>query len=598
MKRKLAYVAVILLLLFGFFLYQLFGPHTKVQLGKSTTFITEPLADDGLPNYILAITNKQWEGVTPENNGALPFCRAMGPLEGMPLAEFALLCNAIGLEDVNLEACLRMPDEDAAIKESLGAELSKNKSSKHWRKIESYGFGDAYGGGEYGGGELEGNDTANNEDSESAEQEFQTDLAVGEFLNLTRAYPWARSDSPVLAQWVDDNQQPLDWLVEAAERPEFFCPSMTALKEPEAEMIQLLLSYAQTSRSAARALATRAQLRIGEGQLDDAWRDTHALFHFGQHVAGGTYLVEQVVALAIHGTALPAHAALLNHPKQEADLARKILADLSALPSRVGMADALNYGERLMFIDIALRTATNRLGGTVGVDGMEDIDRITSKAKLDTNLLLEVGNRWYDRLAEAARLENRTARSAAIERIDIELLDTLQSRPAKILGAVLSRSARSRLVGEIVLSFMLPATNAAMNAEDRGQMQLDLARVATALAIHRLEQGEYPERLADLTPDILEVIPPDLFAGKPLKYERRDEGYLLYSVGRNETDDGGTHLENVMDEEPWRLINGEWANAEQAGEFAAEQWEKLDGTHEESDDMIIRLPLPEIEWKN
>ena len=469
MKRKILYAGLFLLLLLGFFLYQLFGPHTKVQLGKSTTFITEPLADDGLPNYILAITNKQWEGVTPENNGAVPFCRAMGPLEGMLLADFAILCDAIGLEDVNLEACLQMPDEDVAFIESLGAELSKNKSSKHWKEIGSYGAyggqygggeyggggygGDEYGGGEYGGDELEENDTPTNEESDPAEREFQTELAVGEFLELTRAFPWKRSDSPVLAQWVDDNRQPLDWLVEAAERPEFFCPSITALKEPELEMIALLLNYAPSSRSAGRALATRAQLRIGEGQLDDAWRDTHALFQLGQHVAGGTYLVEQVVALAIHGTALPAHAALLNHPKLEADLARKILADLSALPSRVGMADALNYGERLMFIDISLRFATKRQGGSEGVGELEGI---SSAIALDANVVLEMGNYWYDRLARAARIEDRVERLTALDKIDSELLEMMTGRPEKYVQAIFSRTARSRVICEMLLGYMVP----------------------------------------------------------------------------------------------------------------------------------------------
>ena len=113
-----------------------------------------------------------------------------------------------------------------------------------------------------------------------------------------------------------------------------------------------------------------------------------------------------------------------------------------------------------------------------------------------------------------------------------------------------------------------------------------------------MEHGEYPERLADLTPEILKAIPPDLFAGKPLKYERRDEGYLLYSVGRNEQDDNATSLDYVTDEDPWGLINGEWANPQQREQFAAEQWEKPNSSHQESDDLIIRLPLPKMEWKN
>lgn len=76
----------------------------------------------------------------------------------------------------------------------------------------------------------------------------------------------------------------------------------------------------------------------------------------------------------------------------------------------------------------------------------------------------------------------------------------------------------------------------AVKTETRRQLALS----AVALARYRLAHGRYPERLADLTPGILPVVPHDWFDGEPLKYRLLpDGGFLLYSVNENGVDDGG-----------------------------------------------------------
>ena len=50
----------------------------------------------------------------------------------------------------------------------------------------------------------------------------------------------------------------------------------------------------------------------------------------------------------------------------------------------------------------------------------------------------------------------------------------------------------------------------------------------------------YPETLDPLAPQFIEKIPHDILGGQPLKYHRETSGrFVLYSVGWNETDDGG-----------------------------------------------------------
>jgi hypothetical protein len=95
-----------------------------------------------------------------------------------------------------------------------------------------------------------------------------------------------------------------------------------------------------------------------------------------------------------------------------------------------------------------------------------------------------------------------------------------------------------------------PALNAAVKKFAFAQASVDLARVACALERYRLAHGQYPETLDALTPQFIEKLPHDIIGGQPLHY-RRTSGppspgsgagsskFLLYSVGWNETDDGG-----------------------------------------------------------
>jgi hypothetical protein len=73
------------------------------------------------------------------------------------------------------------------------------------------------------------------------------------------------------------------------------------------------------------------------------------------------------------------------------------------------------------------------------------------------------------------------------------------------------------------------------------QTAADLAAVACALERWRLAQGRFPETLDSLVPGFMAQLPHDIINGRPLKYHRTKEGrFVLYSVGWNETDEGGT----------------------------------------------------------
>jgi hypothetical protein len=72
------------------------------------------------------------------------------------------------------------------------------------------------------------------------------------------------------------------------------------------------------------------------------------------------------------------------------------------------------------------------------------------------------------------------------------------------------------------------------------QTLTDAGRTACALERYRLANGKLPENLDLLLPHFSDSVPHDVIDGKPLRYQLKPDGtYLLYSVGWNETDDGG-----------------------------------------------------------
>jgi hypothetical protein len=86
----------------------------------------------------------------------------------------------------------------------------------------------------------------------------------------------------------------------------------------------------------------------------------------------------------------------------------------------------------------------------------------------------------------------------------------------------------------------VPNISKAVQTTAHNQTLANEGQIACALERYRLAQGEYPENLDALVPQFIGKLPHDIIGGQPLHYRRTEGGkFLLYSVGWNETDDGG-----------------------------------------------------------
>jgi hypothetical protein len=92
----------------------------------------------------------------------------------------------------------------------------------------------------------------------------------------------------------------------------------------------------------------------------------------------------------------------------------------------------------------------------------------------------------------------------------------------------------------IFAKMLFPALANAWNRSGQTQTRVDRALLACVLERYQRAHGEYPETLQELVESkFIDRIPNDVIDGLPLRYKKKPNGFLLYSIGANEKDDGG-----------------------------------------------------------
>ncbi|HEX4265483.1 MAG TPA: hypothetical protein VH597_14200 [Verrucomicrobiae bacterium] len=104
---------------------------------------------------------------------------------------------------------------------------------------------------------------------------------------------------------------------------------------------------------------------------------------------------------------------------------------------------------------------------------------------------------------------------------------------------------------KIYAALLIPNISKAAQTTTRNQNTINEAFIACALERYRIANGSYPDSLDALAPQFIEKLPHDIINGGPLKYRKTENSFVLYSVGWNETDDGG--IQDIKNPE-----NGDW----------------------------------------
>jgi len=93
--------------------------------------------------------------------------------------------------------------------------------------------------------------------------------------------------------------------------------------------------------------------------------------------------------------------------------------------------------------------------------------------------------------------------------------------------------------GGLLTRLLWPALARMLESDTRCAAEALLAQTALAVERYRLAEGHLPESLENLVPTYMEVMPKDPFDGWRLRYFSRENGFVVYSVGNDLTDNGG-----------------------------------------------------------
>ncbi len=520
------------------FLLHLFWPEPPIVVAHDTTYISEPLRPNGLPDYEQYILEQSRKGITPDNNAGVLLWQALWPNELDP-RDYESMRAELGLKEI--------PPASAALQPVYGD--ANKKRVLNWLRKQQ--------------GKVD-------------------EIDPYDWIGPATESAWTSQQFPPLAEWVEANRRPLDLIVAASRRPRFYSPSPTMLAHEHILLLIALLPDTQNMREAARGLNTRAMRHIGENRLNDAWSDLLAIHRLARLMAQGPTLVGQMVALSLSNEACHGTLVLLGNEHLTAELAREINKDLAGLPEFPGLTRSIDSWERLSALDVVLYTKMHGLE-TLSEKPPSGPD-VSKWMTFDWNVTLRRVNYWYDRLVAATKLPTREVRKRVYAKFAADLSAGRErvNKPIPLTVAFFSLEQRSRMIGDVVAGIMMSTLDSA-DFEERSNTTLQLTRVAAALAVYRAERGHYPEKLDELIPGTPEKLPVDIYNAKPFLYQRLGKGFLLYSAGENGVDDGGSHQDSdiFQGQSLIELKNSDPEKTQLQGQIPAG-----------ADDISIRVPRP------
>ncbi len=478
-----------------------------ITLSRETTYITGPLNEDGTVNYVEYLNRKYGKGVTPENNAAVLMLEVVGP-EIIAEAVRARAMRRMGIPDPPLRGCYLTTD-DYVRSLPAGRAVPVNR----------------------------------------LDAQFQRGLSG----------PWAAENLPDLAAWLKSNERALDLAVEASERTRFFIPLLSVADPPR--IIDAMIPSLGSFREITRALRIRAMLRADEGNVQGAFKDLAAARRLARLVAQGPFLISHLVGIVMERMAVDGVKEVLGSSELTAAEARPLLGELAQLRPMPDIRDAVAT-ERFLLLDVAMAIARNapqkKLAAVYGYLG----DREPKKHEpidVDCDQLLRTFNELWNWHMKCLRIDDPADRERAMapfHKYMSDLGDEMDDGPGSLalgLRLKLTKRGRTDLLAKYLLCFlMMPSLDRSVTLWERALANDRLTLAAAALAVHRAETGEFPKKLAELTPKLLEQVPADPFTGEPLIYRRTEDGYVLYSVGPDLEDDGG--VENEDDREEGDLV--------------------------------------------
>jgi len=375
------------------------------------------------------------------------------------------------------------------------------------------------------------------------DKNYPTDLGYWAENTLTDFKPWQRA---YRALRVDDNgaafpiatepqtpakdvlfalsrsDETIEELLQASRRPYAIIP--LPYKDGISATAGTILPYLAALKRCAQLLNVRAIAELADNQNQKSLDEIKLLFHLNNSLNNSLLLISQLVRMAIINIGIqPIYEGLAQHKWTDAQLAE--------LETELSEMDFLADYERSIRCERAL-----------------DIDWLESQRQTHEIILpTEDGSSRTVKtilMPSAYYYQNELALAQVSEQWTLPLINTNSRVISPANWQRMNDTARADQKHFSLYAIRAHALALALFSVAKKvaftQSEIDLARVGCALERYRLAHGAYPESLDALEPQFIAQVPHDVINGQPLHYRLEPNGlFVLYSVGWNETDDGG-----------------------------------------------------------
>lgn len=289
------------------------------------------------------------------------------------------------------------------------------------------------------------------------------------------------------------------------------------------DVISTLIPHTQNVRESASLLAFDATIAAYNGDPDQAVRSVHAGLLAARANGDEPFLISMLVRVAVAQVARGALERVLGTCEPAAGLA-ELQAAFAAEAEAPVLTTALR-GER---------AAMNRLFENV------------ANGTVPVATLIAAGNMAGGPPSTVTRLK-AWGYKGRLPGDHLKMLETftkfveISRRPVHEQTALFKQVPLPPDETRYMLTrLLMPACEKVAAADVRNKAMLRATAAAIACERFRRATGRWPESLAEIPKSILPDVPLDAYDGKPLRYVRTRDGALVYSVGPDGTDDGGT----------------------------------------------------------
>ncbi|MCK4400987.1 hypothetical protein KAW08_01630 [bacterium] len=339
-----------------------------------------------------------------------------------------------------------------------------------------------------------------------------------------------------ISKWTEKQRREISKLVNSSDMQYIYALLEQASKRPECNFnlkyengASVLLPHLSRIRTLARLLCAKALIEAHSGNPDKASETILVGLRISNHLKNETTLISQLVRIACDMIMINCIEPLSDKYSISQEKMKYIVLELEKHSGTEPFKKCMD-AERVIFGGIEFNKLLNRKYSTKDWKAL-----FSSGGETFPKLFYLIPTFPFRPILKKDFVCYLTFLSEMKELYDIPYSESV------IAGKNPELKLKTGIPSYCIFTKMLlPALTRIRELMSIYEAQIQVCRIGLGLKIYKAKYGTYPESLAKLVPDILEEIPSDPFTEKNLVYRKSKDGFVLYSLGPNMKDDGGT----------------------------------------------------------